>query len=65
MQANVPEIEKQGAIREFGAEAAWVWSHLRPWIMRRIKGTSSGDGISAKRPEMRPLHEQNLANSEA
>jgi hypothetical protein len=38
---------------------------LRPWIVRRLKGTSSGDGVSAKRPEMRPLLEADLANSEA
>lgn len=35
------------------AEAAWVKKHLAPWIWRHAQGRSSGDGIRAKRPEMR------------
>lgn len=65
LQSSAPAVEPQPKLREFAAEAAWVWSHLRPWIVRRVKGTSSGDGISAKRPEMLPLLEQDLASSEA
>lgn len=42
--------------RELVKEGAWLWEHLRPWIMRRVRGTSSGDGITAKRPEMLPLN---------
>lgn len=65
LKSGVPEVPKQSAPKELASEVAWMWSHLRPWIARRIKGTSSGDGISAKRPEMRPVLEPNLASSEA
>jgi lysophospholipase L1-like esterase len=32
--------------------AAWAREHLAPWINRRLRGTSSGDGVSAKRPAL-------------
>ncbi len=28
----------------------WVRGHLTPWVARRLRGASSGDGIVAKRP---------------
>lgn len=34
------------------ANAEWARTHLRPWIGRRLTGRSSGDGVSAKRPEL-------------
>ncbi len=42
-------------------EALWVWTHLRPWIVRRVRGTSSGDGIAPKRPTMKPFLEHSVA----
>lgn len=57
-----PAVQLSG-VRQLQTETAWVWEHLRPWIMRRLKGVSSGDGISAKRPAMLPLAEQNLTDS--
>lgn len=65
LHADTPTAPNLPRHKAFATESAWVWMHLRPWIVRRIKGTSSGDGISAKRPEMRPLLEQDLASSEA
>ena len=37
------------------AELAWVRIHLLPWIWRHLHGRSSGDGRSAKRPELTPI----------
>ena len=34
------------------AHGAWLQGHLTPWLMRRVRGTSSGDGITPKRPEL-------------
>jgi len=34
------------------AEAEWVRRHLLPWIWRHLHGRSSGDGVTAKRPEL-------------
>jgi hypothetical protein len=36
------------------ADTVWAARYLRPWLMRRVRGRSSGDGRSAKRPEMLP-----------
>lgn len=37
------------------ANREWIAEHLRPWIRRRLRGKSSGDGRSAKRPDVLPL----------
>ncbi|HEV7148713.1 MAG TPA: SGNH/GDSL hydrolase family protein [Pedococcus sp.] len=37
------------------ANAAWAKTHLVPWVQRRLKGQSSGDTVTAKRPQLRPL----------
>ena len=36
-------------------EARWVVTHLLPWAVRHARGHSSGDVITAKRPELMPL----------
>nr|WP_269858065.1 SGNH/GDSL hydrolase family protein [Streptomyces sp. RPT161] len=33
----------------------WAREHLVPWIGRRLRGESSGDRVTAKRPELLPL----------
>jgi lysophospholipase L1-like esterase len=33
-------------------DARWAREYLAPWINRRLRGTSSGDGRSAKRPTL-------------
>jgi lysophospholipase L1-like esterase len=39
------------------ADARWARQHAAPWLRRRIRGVSSGDGIAPKRPELLPLDE--------
>jgi lysophospholipase L1-like esterase len=36
-------------------ELVWMSRHMAPWIVRRIRGRSSGDGLSPKRPALAPL----------
>ena len=36
-------------------DAIWARHHLFPWVIRRLRGRSSGDGITAKRPDIEPL----------
>lgn len=36
-------------------DARWAREYLLPWVNRRLHGTSSGDGLSAKRPELLPV----------
>ncbi|WP_029746482.1 SGNH/GDSL hydrolase family protein [Leucobacter chironomi] len=35
-------------------DVVWAREHLVPWVIRRIKHVSSGDGIEAKRPRPEP-----------
>lgn len=37
-------------------EAHWVREHLAPWVGRRLRGRSSGDGRSPKLPELTPVN---------
>lgn len=37
----------------------WAREYLMPWVVRRIRGVSSGDNIDPKRPEALPVHVQN------
>ncbi|WP_203710675.1 SGNH/GDSL hydrolase family protein [Asanoa siamensis] len=36
------------------ADARWAGRHLAPWIKRRLTGRSSGDLVTAKRPDLAP-----------
>jgi lysophospholipase L1-like esterase len=36
-------------------DARWAREYLAPWLNRRLHGTSSGDGLSAKRPALEPV----------
>ena len=44
-------IEPVPLARRVGSHARWARSYLAPWIVRRIKGRSSGDAIEPKRPQ--------------
>jgi len=37
-------------------DVVWAREHLVPWVIRRIKRTSSGDAVTAKRPEPATVH---------
>ena len=37
------------------SHAVWFGRYFTPWLIRRIRGRSSGDGRVAKRPELEPL----------
>ncbi|MEJ2858835.1 MULTISPECIES: SGNH/GDSL hydrolase family protein [unclassified Saccharothrix] len=36
-------------------ELRWLAGFLAPWLLRRVRGRSSGDGRTAKRPDLLPL----------
>lgn len=44
---------------DLARDVAWARDHLAPWVMRRIKGTSSGDGRDPK--DLRPQRVDGLA----
>lgn len=33
----------------------WTGKYFAPWVVRRLRGVSSGDGITAKRPQLEPV----------
>ncbi|WP_406099070.1 SGNH/GDSL hydrolase family protein [Streptomyces sp. NBC_01013] len=49
-----PHVLPRG-LASAGAELRWAAAFLGPWLGRRLRGRSSGDGRTAKRPELLPL----------
>ncbi|MFM1965976.1 MAG: hypothetical protein RL134_1701 [Actinomycetota bacterium] len=41
-------------LRRAGGHASWMGRHLGPWLGRRLRGRSSGDGVAPKRPSWGP-----------
>ena len=39
------------------ANAHWAREYVGPWVQRRLRGQSSGDSLSAKRPTVAPLED--------
>jgi lysophospholipase L1-like esterase len=37
------------------ADVRWTREHFLPWLGRHLRGTSSGDGLPPKRPELTPM----------
>ena len=46
----LPAPPPAAPLRRARGHAAWVGRHFGPWLGRRLRGQSSGDGIVAKRP---------------
>jgi hypothetical protein len=36
-------------------DARWAREYAGPWVRRRLGGTSSGDGVLPKRPDLLPV----------
>ncbi|MFG3436420.1 SGNH/GDSL hydrolase family protein [Nonomuraea sp. NPDC047897] len=45
------EVDPRARRRE---DTQWLREHLVPWVARRLRGTSSGDGLDPKRPDLAP-----------
>jgi lysophospholipase L1-like esterase len=37
-------------------DARWARQYAMPWVNRRLHGTSSGDGVAPKRPDLLPVY---------
>jgi lysophospholipase L1-like esterase len=53
--ADLPPHRPPPRPLRLASDAAWMGRHLAPWVLRRIRGRSSGDGIDPKRPELTPV----------
>ncbi|WP_072843633.1 SGNH/GDSL hydrolase family protein [Rhodococcus tukisamuensis] len=54
MDSLGPDLPTDKASRR-RADLAWTKDFLVPWVGRRVRGSSSGDGVSAKRPTLAPI----------
>jgi lysophospholipase L1-like esterase len=54
-RAPLPAERPRGAAARAWADLHWFATFLAPWIKRRLTGRSSGDGRTAKRPDLAPL----------
>ncbi|MFJ9823566.1 SGNH/GDSL hydrolase family protein [Streptomyces sp. NPDC101160] len=50
-----PGVAPATGLRRAGVELAWAAAFLGPWLTRRLRGRSSGDGRTAKRPTLLPV----------
>jgi lysophospholipase L1-like esterase len=51
----LPPLPRKTLLGVLRSDLAWAWNHLLPWLWRHARGRSSGDGRTAKRPELTPL----------
>jgi lysophospholipase L1-like esterase len=57
LQPMQPDPLPPGTWRKARAgDLVWARTHLVPWVLRRLRHESSGDLITAKRPEPLPVH---------
>ena len=54
-QVPLPPTERAGRREELRQHATWARTHAAPWVQRRLRGTSSGSELVAKRPELSPV----------
>ena len=54
-RAEPPPVPKASRLRVAVNEAAWVGSHLFPWVWEHVRGQASGDDVTCKRPNLLPV----------
>lgn len=52
---ELPPMPPPGPARRTAAELRWAAAFLAPWVWRRLRGRSSGDGRVARRPVLLPV----------
>ena len=52
---KLPPLERKPTRQRLSENAQWTREYLGPWLERRVRGQSSGDGRSAKRAELSPI----------
>lgn len=55
---KLPPAPQGARVDELRDHAHWLKVHAAPWVERRLRGTSSGDVIAAKRPTLAPLTDE-------
>ena len=50
-----PDAGQPGWLSARRDDLRWAREYAGPWIQRRLRGVSSGDGMTPKRPDLQPL----------
>jgi lysophospholipase L1-like esterase len=58
---GMPRAAVTGWLAARQVDARWARRYAAPWVRRRIRGVSSGDGVKPKRAELLPLDVPGLA----
>ena len=51
----LPPMSRGARSDELREHAEWVKVHAAPWVQRRVRVTSSGEALQAKRPNLTPV----------
>ena len=51
----LPLLARRARRAVVATEVTWARQHLFPWVGRRLRRASSGDGVFAKRPDLLPV----------
>ena len=51
----LPQLAERTTLSTAATELRWMATFLGPWVGRRVRGSSSSDGRTAKRPDLLPL----------
>jgi uncharacterized protein (DUF952 family)/lysophospholipase L1-like esterase len=51
----LPATAPVSGLRRARTELRWLRADVAPWMLRRVRGRSSGDGITPKRPRLVPV----------
>lgn len=51
----LPPLPRPTRVTMVRTELRWLGGFLGPWLARRVRGVSSGDGRVAKRPDLTPM----------
>lgn len=54
-RAPLPPDPAPGWLSARQHDLTWARTHVAPWLSRRLRGVSSGDGRIAKRPDLQPI----------
>lgn len=52
---TAPELRRRRLPVRIAEDFVWTGRHLAPWVVRRVRGRSSGDGREPKRPDLAPF----------
>ena len=47
--------ERRSRVQDSIADCSWLVRHFSPWVLRRLRGVSSGDGVEAKQSQLMSL----------